>query len=120
MIWIPQTSVFSFVSASYLLGALACAGVYILMIRKEEKTELPISPKTILPAVLSGVSLGLFLALNTYGAKIIDAGFQYPAHSCLTILLSSLTGVLFFRDKLSPRQWAACGIGIAAITLMNF
>ena len=113
-------SVFGFVSASYLLGALACAAVFFAMKHREGKIEFPISAKTILPAALSGISLALFLALNTYGAKIIDAGFQYPAHSCLAILLSSLSGVLFFKDKLTPRQWIACGIGIVAITIMNF
>ncbi len=112
-------SVFGFVSASYLLGAFTCAAVWLVMMHKEKKSAPPVSPKTILPAAFSGISLALFLALNTYGAKIIDAGFQYPAHSCLAILLSSLSGVLLFKDKLSPKQWIACGIGIVAITLMN-
>ena len=69
---------------------------------------------------IAGAALACYLALNTYAARVIDGSFHYPAHSGGAILLSTLAGVLLFRDKLSRRQIAACTLGLVAIVLMNF
>ena len=37
----------------------------------------------------------------------------------LTILLVTLAGTLFFREKLNKNQWIALGIILVALTLLN-
>ena len=49
----------------------------------------------------------------------LDAVIVYPTYSVATIGLVSLAGVLFFREKLSCRQWAAMGIIAVSLVLLN-
>lgn len=116
----PGENIFSFVSASYMISAVLCAvicGVMALRVQKESR----MSYKKVIPAALgAGVSLGLFLAINTYAGRVSDGSFHYPAHSGSAMLLSALVGFLVFREKPTKRQIIAYILGIVAIVLMNF
>ena len=100
--------------------ALLSAAVYAFLSLRGRKKTFAVTKKPILAALGAGCSLACFLALNTYAARVIDGSFHYPAHSGGAILLSTLSGVLLFRDKLSARQIVACILGICSIVLMNF
>ncbi len=56
----------------------------------------------------------LLLSLNSVPAVI-----AYPSFSVGTILLVTVTGLFAFREKLSPRRWAALGIIALALVLLN-
>ena len=43
----------------------------------------------------------------------------YPTFSVATILVVTLAGVVFFKERLSPRRWAALAIILAALVLLN-
>lgn len=111
---------FSFVAASYLFCALLSAAVYAVLCLRGKKKTFAVTKHPVLAAIGAGASLACFLALNTYAAGVIEGSFHYPAHAGGAILLSTLAGVLLFRDRLSKRQIAACVLGLAAIVLMNF
>ena len=73
--------------------------------------------------VLFGVLIGvpnffsarfLLRALGSLPAVIV-----YPTFSVATILAVTLAGVVFFREKLTRRQWAALGAILAALVLLN-
>lgn len=115
-----EGSIFSFVSASYMLSALLCAVLYCAMRTTGRKRNFAAGPRVLLASSGAGISLALFLALNTYAAKVVDGSFLYPAHSGCTILLATLSGIVIFRDKLSKRQAVACALGGISIVLMNF
>ncbi len=109
-----------FVSASYLLCALFSALIYLIFSKKGVKKTFIINKHAIISAIGAGVSLAIFLATNTYATKVIDASFHYPAHSGCAILLSTISGVVLFKDKLTTRQIIAFTLGFLAIVLMNF
>ena len=111
---------FSFVAVSYLFCALLSAAVYAVMALRGRKKTFALTKRPILAAIGAGCSLACFLALNTYAAGVIDGSFHYPAHSGGAILLSTASGVVLFRDRLSVRQIVACVLGLCAIVLMNF
>lgn len=56
----------------------------------------------------------LLLSLNSVSAVI-----AYPTYSVATIFVITLAGVLFFKEKLSRRQWLAIAIILAALILLN-
>ena len=56
----------------------------------------------------------LLAALET-----LDAVIVYPTYSVATILLITLAGTIFFREKLNRRQWTALGIILLALVLLN-
>lgn len=63
---------------------------------------------------------------NFYSAKFLLAALQavpavvaYPAANVGTILVVTLAGVLLFRERLEKRRWAAMGLILVALTLLN-
>ena len=63
---------------------------------------------------------------NFYSAKFllralesVSAVIAYPTYSVATLLVITLVGVLLFREKLGKRQWAALGIILMALGLLN-
>ena len=43
----------------------------------------------------------------------------YPAYSVAAMLLITLAGVVFFRERLKRRQWIALGMILLALALLN-
>lgn len=115
-----STERFTFVSASYLLSTLLAASIYIVLAFSGRKKTFRLGKHCVIAALLTGVTLGTFLALNTYAAATIDGTFLFPAHSGGAIILSTLSGIIFFHDKLSVRQIVALCLGTTSIVLMNF
>lgn len=70
---------------------------------------------------------GLLIGIpNFFSAKFllrsledVAAVIAYPTYSVATMLVITLAGVLFFREKLGKRQWAALGIILVALGLLN-
>ena len=73
--------------------------------------------------LLFGLALGL---PNYFSSRFllrslsaVPASIAYPVFSCGTILLAALSGRLLFREKNSARQWAALGLVLVALVLLN-
>lgn len=49
----------------------------------------------------------------------LDAVVAYPSYNVGAILLTTLLGVLLFKERLSRRQWGAMGIILIALVLLN-
>ena len=110
---------YTFVSTAYLIAAIISVAVYAILAKSGHKRTFKMSRRPVLAALAAGVSLGLFLALNTYAVSTIDGTLLFPAHSGGTIVLSTVSGLLFFHDKLTVRQAASLALGTVAIVLMS-
>lgn len=70
---------------------------------------------------------GLLIGIpNFFSAKFllrsledVAAVIAYPTYSVATMLVITLAGVLFFKEKLGKRQWAALGVILVALALLN-
>ena len=74
-------------------------------------------------AVLFGVMIGV---VNFFSFKFllralaqIPAVVAFPTYSVATMLVVTVSGVLFFKERLSKRQWLAFGSVIAALVMLN-
>ena len=88
----------------------------ILVIRKREKPGLT--------ELCWGALLGLpnyFSARFILGAlgQGIPAVIVYPTFSVATMVVLTIAGVTFFREKLRRREWLGIGIILAALVLLN-
>ncbi len=104
-------------ASQFLLYTFAFAFVFclILVLRAKERPGMP----DILFGLVIGVpnyycSRFLLLSLRTVPAVI-----AYPSFSVATILLVTATGIFAFREKLSARRWAALGIIVISLVLLN-
>lgn len=110
----------SFVACSYLLAFFITLIVYgVSKIKKEPTTVLKKLPCYFF-AISIGVTLAIFQWMNTYAISTIEGTFLFPTYTGGSIILSTLVGILFFKDKLSLRQKYSILIGMFAVILMNF
>ncbi len=107
----------SSLSAQFLLYTFAAAFVLCItfMLLKKQR----IGKSEIFYGILIGVP-------NFFSAKFmlraladIPAVIAFPSFSVATILVVSLVGVIAFKEKLSKLQWAAVGIIIATLAILN-
>ena len=108
----------SFVAASYAIAFLLALVLYLLT-RPRDNGSSGIKGATCGFAIAVGVILALFQWLNTYAISIMDGSFLFPVYSGGSIILSTLVGILFFKDKLTAMQKISITLGIAAVVIMN-
>lgn len=103
----PQFLLYTFLTALVL-----CLGLMLLKKQRIGKTEACFGMLIGIPNYFSAKFL--LSALETLPAVI-----TYPTFSVGTILVTTLTGVLFFKEQLNKRQWIALGIILIAVALLN-
>lgn len=103
----PQFLLYTFLTALVL-----CVGLMWLKKQRIGRTE-----------ALFGLLIGIpnyFSAKFLLGAlETVPAVITYPTFSVGTILVTTLAGVLLFKEKLSKHQWIALGIILVALALLN-
>ena len=109
----------AYISSLYIIAAAIAFAIYPMMAKKEPRT-FKIGFNVIKYAAATGISLGIFQMVFNYGLARIDGTFLFPAQSGGTIILSALSGVLIFKDKLTKRQMIGMVTGIVALVIMNF
>jgi len=108
-----------FISVLFL-SAFVC-GLFILtgrLIQKKEKLRAK--------NILWGIALGVPNYLTVfYFFKALESGFMqssqvYPILNMGVIVLSALTGLLLFKEKLSGLNWLGIGLSVLAIVAIIF
>lgn len=101
-----------FLLYTFLTAFVLCLGLVMLKKQRFTRWEL-----------LYGFAIGIpnfFSARFLLGAlESLEAVIVYPTYSVATILLITLAGTFFFRERLNRRQWAALGIILLALVLLN-
>lgn len=57
--------------------------------------------------------------LALYAAAQIDAGVMFPVMNGGILILCSLTAVVFFKERLTKRQWVGIALGVASVLLIS-
>lgn len=117
--YIPNPDLTIPVTLVMVLGAVVaglCLFVYTLW--KENKRP---NRQTLIASVTLGIPnfLSFFLLILALTAFGNSGAFVYPIYNVGVILVSSLTGILFFKEKLSPLNYTGLGIAFLAIILIS-
>jgi drug/metabolite transporter (DMT)-like permease len=113
----------AFISTSYIM-AFIFSGLVLLVMSLSKGKAKRLEPKKIvkiLPYIIAvGITLGTFQMLYNYTMTLVDGTYFFPVYSGGAIVLSTLLGVIMFKDKISKNQVVGIILGIASIVLMNF
>lgn len=103
-----------------VVKAVTCSVILLINRKKFASDRQEVSfVKTILPIVLfASVASGISYMLQLIGATQLPATVLYPMVTGGSVILTSLAGVIVFREKLSARQWA--GVGICFVGTLFF
>ena len=98
----------------YTFGSALILSLGLLIWKRERpgKAELIFGVLVAIPNYFSSKFLLAALAQ-------LDAVITYPCYNVGTILVATLVGVFFFRERLRKNQWAAMAAIVAALILLN-
>jgi len=104
-------------NSHFLLYTFAVAfGLCVLLAVSKRQS---ITPKDVLFGLLIGIPNYFTSRFLLLSLKTIPAIVAYPGYSVGAIVLVTLAGVLFFREKLSRRQMTALAVIMGALALLN-
>lgn len=127
---IHQTSAYKHELDGFLLVAFAflslvsIAGAFLF--KKKDKVVFFEKKEDSNPWLLLAVMLitGLFVAvpnkLNAYLAGVIDAVVFFPLVNGGNLILSTLSALIIFKEKLTKKQWFGVAFGIASFACLCF
>lgn len=118
--FIPNPEQTISVTLVMVLGAVIAGQIlfFYTLFKQKQRFEL----KTLIASVTLGVPnflsfYLLILALTAYGNS---GAFVYPIYNIGVILLSSVVGIIFFKERLSRLNYAGLGVAVLAITLISY
>ena len=108
----PESLSNHFLCFSFAVAFALCAG---LVIRQKEGLDL----KAYLFGAMIGVANFFSFKFLLAALTTVPAVVAFPTFSVAAMLVVTLCGVVFFRERLSKRQWLAFAAVIAALVMLN-
>ena len=112
-----NTSLF-FASTFFSAGTFGCLFlVYDLMAKK-----IQFQAKNILWGITLGVPnyLTLHFFIRSLQSPILESSQVFPVVNMGIIILSAISGIILFKEKLTPLNWSGIAIAIIAISFISF
>lgn len=100
-----------------IFGMAAILGILLLLIKGEYKISLK--------AFISGIILGIvnygsiFFLLKALDHDLFESSTLFTINHVAIVMLSTLIGLLFFKEQLSKKNWIGIGLAIIAIILVT-
>ena len=120
---VHQTSDYREELLAFLTWAFLFAGVFNVILwsceSKNGCTGLSVKSCAAIQAGLSGVFMGIVNIINLYLAGVMPKVLFYPVSNGGLIFMTSLCGVILFKEKLSIKQWIGMLLGIAAMCCLG-
>lgn len=108
----------AFVSYSYAVAAVLSIIIF-LCLKHKLVLSFKFNYKTILFALIIGIILGVFQALNTKAIAIIAGTLIFPMYYGGSLILSFISSRVILKEKANVQQMLSLAVGIIAIILMN-
>lgn len=109
----------TFTACCYLTASVLCLAFFCMTHWHGKKVSYHIGKSFLGYALLLGLLLGGFQAINTYAVSAVVGTLFFPGYYGTSIVLAMLAGVIVCKDKLTLRQVAAILIGTVAVVLVN-
>lgn len=109
----------AFLSWGYVFAFLFSAFLYTAQSKLKEKKSFKTSPRVFIYALGCGLLLAVYMFVNTKALSFIPGSFFFPAYSGLSTIFTTAVGILFFKDKISTKQFIGTLVGIISLVLVN-
>ena len=109
---------FGFLTLAFLFASAFNA---VLWVHEGRKRRASFSVKSRVPihAGLSGIFMGIVNVINLYLAGVMPKVLFFPISNGGLIFMTSLCGVVIFKEKLNVKQWIGMAVGIAALCCLG-
>lgn len=110
----------AFLAIGYIVAFVLSLILLAIMKTKGTKPTIKLEKRYFISVSLIGIILAVHGWLTNYSITVIEGTLLFPFSCGGTILLSTIVGVVLFKDKLTPKQILGVIFGIVAAVLMNF
>lgn len=90
----------------------------VLSVADIKKNGFSFSWKSVLIGLLLGLSNYFTARLLMANVNVFGGSIVFPVVNASTVAFTSLIGVFFFKEKLSPRQWIGIAVAVAAVAVI--
>ena len=113
-----------FLVVMFLVSTVFSMLLYLVFRKKEGKNDVwaKSDKKTLVLLFATMAASGIFGALNNqfnlYLCGVIPAAIFFPIVNGGHLILTTLSALVFFKEKLTVRQWIGIGIGVVSVVLL--
>jgi drug/metabolite transporter (DMT)-like permease len=92
-----------------------------LLVRKKGGTSFPIRSRTTIMALGSGIAMGAVNRINLYLAdpNVMATYIFFPIVNGGLIFLTTVAAMIFFKERLTRKQWIGLVLGIVMLTVIG-
>jgi drug/metabolite transporter (DMT)-like permease len=107
--------------ALLICGFMVATFISLIFFIKNFRTSdmIAVKTKTVLFPIIAGVAFAFPNAINLFLAGALPAAVMFPTVNLSPMLLSMITGIIIFKEKLSPKRWTGVILGIAGVVLVS-
>lgn len=119
---VQQQSSFKEETDSFLVWGFIFASIFMsipVLLSKNRKNVITFSMKSYIYALGSGIGYAIINIINLYLVGKMPSSVFFPAYNGSVILVTTIAGALFFKEKLSTRQYVSILVGIIGVILVN-
>ncbi len=109
----------SIFSATIFLSA-ALLGL-LIVIFKSFKTSIKIESKNIIGGIALGIPnyFSIFFLVKSLRSDVLESSGIFAINNVSIVTLSTLIGIVFFREKFLPKNWLGIALAILSIVLIS-
>ncbi|WP_318345375.1 EamA family transporter [Flagellimonas baculiformis] len=111
----PEIPIFS----SLVFGCAALTGLVFIGI-KSFKTPLRVNFKNILGGIALGVPnyFSIFFLIRALRSDMLNSAAVFTLNNVAIVMLSTILGILLFKERLRPKNWGGVALAILSIILV--
>lgn len=113
----------------FLITAFLCSFMFsvfnliVAYFRRNKPEEKLFNKKTSILTVCvifiaGGIAIALNNLINLYLSGVVESAVFFPIVNGGGLILTTVASIIFFKEKLTVRQWIGLGLGIAATLLL--
>lgn len=116
--YLPENEIALFSSHTFLM---AFSIGTILIVINILKFNMKITGKNILAGIILGIPnyFSLYYLVKMLDSEVFESSTIFTIHNVAIVMVSTLTGILFFKEKISKRNGIGIGLALLAILLVT-
>jgi drug/metabolite transporter (DMT)-like permease len=117
--YVPEDTISLFSASIFLIAAVV--GIGILTVQFFRK-EFQFDPKSILGGIALGIVnyASLFFIIKALNLPNTESSTLFTINNVAIVMVSTLIGLLIFKEQLSKKNWAGIGLALISIYLVTF
>lgn len=101
----------------------ACFGLLFWFLKTfKSKTESGFQFKEIIGGIVLGIPnfYSIYFFISALKSEVFPSSLLFVLNNVSIVVLSTLLGIMLFKEKLTPKNWIGIGVAVASIALIYF